>query len=116
MEQKLYPPLQPSAPDLELIINKKKIKDMNSFNNSINNIMLMMKFYEQQYAKYKKKYNHFNLLNNLIQGVDGVIIISCTSTSITFSIIGVGIIVVSYNLWYSSNSNKNFIKIYQKQT
>ena len=32
-DQKLYPNLQPSAPDLELLINKK-IKDLNSFNHS----------------------------------------------------------------------------------
>ena len=93
MDQKLYPNIQPSAPDLELIIDKK-IKDINSFNNSINNIMLMMKYYDQQYQKYKKKYNKYNLINNAIQTLDSITIISTTSSSITFSIIGIGVIVV----------------------
>ena len=69
MDQKLYPNIQPSAPDLELIIDKK-IKDINSFNNSIKNIMLMMKYYDQQYQKQKKKYNKYNLINNAIQSLD----------------------------------------------
>ena len=99
--------MQASAPDLELLINNK-IKDVNSFNNSMNNIMLMMKFYEQQQKK--KKYNHFNLINNLIQTVDGHNNnkLSTTSTSLTFSIIGVGFIVIPYNSWrwlYSNNSS-----------
>ena len=93
MEQKLYPNIQPSAPQLEEIIDKK-IKDINSFNNSINNIMLMMKYYDQQYQKQKKKYNKYNLINNAIQSLDTLAIISTTSSSITFSIIGVGVIVV----------------------
>ena len=93
MEQKLYPNFQPSAPDLELLIDKK-IKDINSFNNSINNIILMMKYYDQQYQKQKKKYNKYNLINNAIQTLDSITKISTTSSSITFSITGIGVIVV----------------------
>ena len=50
----------PSAPDLELIINQK-IKDSNSFNNSLQNINLMMKYYEEQNNKNKKKYKNLKI-------------------------------------------------------
>ena len=52
MEQKLYPPMTPSAPyDVESIINKQLAK-VSSFNNSIQNISLMMKYYEIEEKKY----------------------------------------------------------------
>ena len=79
MEQKLYP----SA--------KAKVS---SFNNSIQNISLMMKYYELEEKKYKKKYTNYKLINNIINSTDGLIIIGTTSASVTLSITGVGLIVV----------------------
>ena len=105
MEQKLYPTLSPSAPydnDLvESMINKQlqsalqsESQKVNSFNNSIQNISLMMKYYEMEEEKYKQKYTKYKLINNLIHSLDGIIVIRTTSTSVTLSITGVGIIVV----------------------
>ena len=34
----------------------------------------MMKYFEQQNTKYKKKYNKFNLINNTIQTLDSIIL------------------------------------------
>ena len=54
MEQKLYPSLTPSAPYdndvVELKINKQLAK-VSSFNNSIQNIIMMMKFCELEENK-----------------------------------------------------------------
>ena len=98
MEQKLYPSTTPSTPyDVESMINKRlqsELQIVNSFNNSIQNISLMMKYYEIEENKYKKKYNKYKLINNIINSTDGLIIIGTTSASITLSITGVGIIVV----------------------
>ena len=95
MEQKLYPSLTPSAPYVnsyvESMINKQSAK-VSSFNNSFLNIMMMMKDYELEENKYKKKTP--KLINNLINSTDGLIIIGTTSVSVTLSITGVGIIVV----------------------
>ena len=77
----------------EEIINKK-LKEVNSFNNSINNINLISKFYEDEYKKLKKKYNKFKTLNKLLNTIDSITIISTTSTSITFSLTGFGIITI----------------------
>ena len=44
--------------------------------------------------KYKQKYNKYKLINNLINSLDGIIVIGTTSASISLSITGVGIIVV----------------------
>ena len=107
MEQKLYPSLTPAtanatasppAPyDVESMINKhlqSELQKVNSFNNSIQNISLMMKYYEMEENKYKQKYNKYKLINNLINSLDGIIVIGTTSASISLSITGVGIIVV----------------------
>ena len=106
MEQKLYPSLTPTASppalyDVESMINKRlqsalqnELQKVNSFNNSIQNISLMMKYYEMEEKKYKQKYNKYKLINNLINSLDGIIVIGTTSTSISLSITGVGIIVV----------------------
>ena len=56
--------------------------------------MVMMKYYELEEKKYKKKYTKYKLINNLINSRDGLIIIGTTSASVALSIIGVGIIVV----------------------
>ena len=102
MEQKLYPSLtptaSPSAPyDVESMINKRlrsELQKVNSFNNSIQNISLMMKYYELEEKKYKQKYTKYKLINNLINSLDGIILIGTTSASISLSVTGVGIIVV----------------------
>ena len=79
------------------MINKRlqsKLQKVNSFNNSIQNISLMRKYYELEENKYKKKDTEYKLINNLINSTDGLIIIGTTSASVTLSITGVGIIVV----------------------
>ena len=102
MEQKLYPSLTPTASppapyDVESMINKRlqsELQKVNKFNNSIQNISLMMKYYEMEEKKYKQKHNKYKLINNLINSLDGIIVIGTTSASISLSITGVGIIVV----------------------
>ena len=75
------------------MINKQLAK-VSSFNNSIQNISLMMKYYEMEENKYKKKYTESKVINYIINSTDGLIIIGTTSASVTLSITGVGIIVV----------------------
>ena len=102
MEQKLYPSLTPTAPpsapyEVESMINEQlqnELQKVNSFNNSIQNISLMMKYYDMEEKKYKQKYTKYKLINNLNNSLDGIIVIGTTSASVTLSITGVGIIVV----------------------
>ena len=90
--------MTPSAPyDVETMINKRlqtEVQKLNSFNNSIQYISLMMKYYEMEENKYKNKYTKYKLINNIINSTDGLIIIGTTSASVTLSITGVGFIVV----------------------
>ena len=93
MEQKLYS----SAPYLNSVVESminKQLAKISCFNNSIQNITMMMKYYELEEKKYKKKYTNYKLIHNLITSTDGLIIIGRISASITLSITGVGIIVV----------------------
>ena len=88
--------LYPSAPLLENIdLEKrleKKINDVNSFNNHISNIKEMITYFKDKNNKSKKKYKNYKTLNTILESVDSIVIIGATSTSITLSITGIGLI------------------------
>ena len=98
MEQKCDR-LYPSAPLLENIdLEKrleKRINDANSFNNHINNIKEMITYFKDKNNKSKKKYKNYKTLNTILESADSIVIIGATSTSITLSITGVGLIILS---------------------
>ena len=90
--------LYPSAPllenfDLEKRL-EKKINDVNSFNNHINNIKEMINYFKDKNRKSKKKYKNYKTLNTILESADSIVIIGATSTSITLSIIGIGLIIL----------------------
>ena len=97
MEQKCDK-LYPSAPLLENIdLEKrleKKINDVNSFNNHVNNIKEMITYFKDRNNKSKKRYKIYKTLNTILESVDSIVIIGATSTSITLSVTGVGLIVL----------------------
>ena len=90
--------LYPSAPLLENIdLEKrleKKINDVNSFNNHISNIKEMITYFKDKNNKSKKKYKNYKTLNTILESADSIVIIAATSTSITLSITGVGLIIL----------------------
>ena len=88
MSEKLYPCLQPSD-SLDL-----RLKEINSFNSSIQNIKDIQNFYNHEARKYKKKSKIYKLINCLIQSIDGVLLLGVSSTAITLSVTGVGLVVV----------------------
>ena len=97
MEQKCDN-LYPSAPLLENIdLEKrleKKINDVNSFNNHVNNIKEMITYFKDKTNKSKKRYKNYKTLNTVLESVDSIVIIATTSTSITLSVTGVGLIIL----------------------
>ena len=94
MEQKCDK-LYPSAPLLENIVLEKrlekKINDVNSFKNHINNIKEMITYFRDKNHKSKKWYKNYETLNILLESVDSIVIIGATSTSISLSVTGVGL-------------------------
>ena len=90
--------LYPSAPLLENIdLEKrleKKINDVNSFNNHISNIKEMITYFKDKNNKSKKRYKNYKTLNTVLESVDSIVIITATSTSITLSVTGIGLIVL----------------------
>ena len=90
--------LYPTAPLLENIdLEKrleKKINDVNSFNNHNNNIKEMITYFKDKNNKSKKKYKNYKTLNTVLESVDSIVIIRATSTSITLSITGIGLIIL----------------------
>ena len=90
--------LYPSAP-LEKDINleqrlEKKINDVNSFNKHINCIKEMITYFKDKNHKSKKRYKNYKTLNTILESVDSIVIIAATSTSITLSITGIGLIIL----------------------
>ena len=90
--------LYPSAPLLENIdLEKrleKRINDVNSFNEHINNIKEMITYFKDKNNKSKKRYKKYKTLNTILESVDSIVIIAATSTSITLSITGFGLIIL----------------------
>ena len=90
--------LYPTAPLLENIdLEKrleKKINDVNSFNNHINNIKEMITYSKDKNHKSKKRYKNYKTLNTILESVDSVVIIGATSSSITLSVTGAGLIIL----------------------
>ena len=109
--------LYPSAPllentDLEKRL-EKKINDVNSFNNHINNIKEMITYFKDKNNKSKKKYKNYKTLNTILESADSIIIIGATSTSISLSITGVGLIILPISAGIAcalSLGNKIYIK------
>ena len=89
--------MYPSAPleniDLEQRL-EKKLNDVNSFNNHNNNIKEMITYFKGKNNKSKNKYENIRTLNTILESVDSTVIIEATSTSITPSVIGIGLIVL----------------------
>ena len=88
MSEKLYPCLQQDQ-NLDL-----RLKEINSFNNSIQNIKGIQTFYNHDAKKYEKKSKIYKVINCLIQSIDGVLLLGVFSTAITLSVTAVGLIVI----------------------
>ena len=88
MSEKLYPCLQRSD-SLDL-----RLKEINSFKNSIQNMKDIQNFYNHEAKKYKKISKTYKIINGLIQSIDGVLLLGVSSTAITLSVTGVGLVVV----------------------
>ena len=91
--ERLYPSLPLKNNDLEQRL-EKKINDVNSFINHINNIKEMITYFKDKNNKSKKRYKNYKTLNTVLESVDSIVIIAATSTSITLSITGVGLIIL----------------------
>ena len=72
---------------------EKKINDVNSFNH-INNIKEMITYFKDRNNKSKKRYEKYKTLNTILESVDSIVIIGETSTSITLSVTGVGLVIL----------------------
>ena len=90
--------LYPSAPLLENIdLEKrleKKINDVNKFNNHVNNIKEMITYFKDKNNNSKKKYKNYKTLNTVLESLESIVIIGATSTSITLSVTGFGLIIL----------------------
>ena len=110
--------LYPSAPLLENIdLEKrleKKLNDVNSFINHVNNIKEMITYFKDKNHKSKKIYKNYKTLNTVIESVDSIVIIGATSTSITLSVTGMGLIFLPISAGIAcglSLSNKVLLKL-----
>ena len=91
--------LYPSAPPEIKIIDleqrlEKKLNDVNSFTNHINNIEEGITYFKDKNNKSKKRSKNYKTLSTILDSVDSTVIIGATSTSITLSVIGIGLVVL----------------------
>ena len=97
MEQKCDR-IYPTATLLENIDLKKrlekKINDVNSFNNHVNNIKEMITYSEDKNNKSKKRYKNYKTITTILKSFDTFVIIATTSSSITLSLNGIGLLAI----------------------
>ena len=88
--------LYPSAPleniDLEQRL-EKRINKVNSFNNHINNIEEMITYFKKKNNN-SKKIKKNKMITTLLKSFDTFVIIATTSSSVTLSLTGIGLIVI----------------------
>ena len=90
--------LYPSAPferniHLEQRL-EKKLNDVNSFNSSMNNVKEMITYFKDKNNKSKTKYKKYKTITTILKSFDTFVIIATTSSSITLSLTGIGLIVI----------------------
>ena len=96
MEQKsdrLYPSAPFKKDDLEQRL-EKKLKDVNSFNNSINSIKEMITYFKDKNNKSKTKHKKHKMLTTKLKSFHTIVVIAKTSSSITLWLTGIGLIVI----------------------
>ena len=54
----------------------------------------MITYFKNKNHKSKKKYKNYKTLNTILESIDSFVIIRATSTSITLSVTGVGLIIL----------------------
>ena len=90
---KLFPSAPLESNDLDQRL-EKKLKDVNSFINHINNIKEMITHVKDKNHKSKNKCKNYKTLNTILESVDTIVIIGATSTAISLSITGLGLIIL----------------------
>ena len=96
MDQKcdrLYPRAPLQNIDLQQRL-EKKIKDVNSFNNHINNIKEMITYFKDKNYKSEKKYKKYKTITTILKSFYSIVIIATTSSSITLSLTGIGLLMI----------------------
>ena len=96
MEQKcdsLYPSARLENIDLEQRLGKK-LNDVNSFNNHVNNIKKLITYFKDKNNKSKKKYQKYKTITTILKSFDTLVIIATTLSSITLSLTGIGLIMI----------------------
>ena len=78
---RLYPSLENI--DLEQRL-KKKLNDVISFNDHINNIKEIITNFKNRSINKKTTHKNYKTLNTMLESVDSIVILAATSTSITF--------------------------------
>ena len=73
---------------------EKKLNDVNSFNNHINNIKEMISYFKDKNNKSKQRLKNYKTLNTILESIESIVIIGAMSTSITPSVSGIGLIIL----------------------
>ena len=73
---------------------KKKLNDFNSFNYHIDNIKEIITYFKDKNNKPKKKYRNYKTLTTISKRFDTFVFNATTSSSITLSLTGIGLIAI----------------------
>ena len=73
---------------------KKKLKDVNAFNNHINNIKELITYFKDKNYKSVKKYKKYEMITPILKCFETFVFIAPASSSIALSLTGIGLIAI----------------------
>ena len=91
----------PSAPIRQDNLEKrleKKLNDVNSLNNHMSSNKELFTYFEDKNNKSKKKYKTYKTLTARIKSFDTFVVIATTSSSITLSLTGIGLVAIPISI------------------
>ena len=91
--ERLYPSALLEKDDLEKRL-EEKLKNVNSFNSHINSVKDRITYFKDRNNKSKKRYKKYKTLTTKLKSFDTFVFIATTSSSITLTLTGIGLMVI----------------------
>ena len=92
----------------------KKLNDVNSFYNQINNTKEMIAYFIDKNNKSKKKFKKYTLITTILKLFDTFVFIATTSSSISLSLTEIGLILILLSTATACGSSIGDKVIYEK--
>ena len=93
--------------------SEKKLYDVNSFNDSMNNIKERISYFKDEDNKFKMKHKKYKNITTMIKSFDTIDFIATTTSSITLSLTGIGLLAIPISTATACGFSTGKKKVYE---